>query len=141
MKGGKQMKKFVLRPKGVHATPSDYSHAFKVEGKKILFVSGQIPLDSSGNLVGLEDLRAQVKQVLENMKLVLDEGGADFSNIVKFTTYLRNFEDVEKFRKIRTELFPPYLSGNVYPPNTLLVVDSLYSKDILVEIEAVAVTD
>jgi len=134
------MEKFVLRPKGVHA-PSDYSPAFKVEGKKMLFVSGQIPLDSSGNLVGHGDLRAQVKQVLENMKLVLEEGGADFSNIVKCTTYLRNFEDVEKFRQIRKELFPPYLSDNIYPPNTLLVVDSLYSKDILIEIEAIAVTD
>jgi len=54
---------------------------------------------------------------------------------------LRNFDDVEKLRKIRKELFPQYLLDSVYPPNTLLVVDSLYSKDILVEIEAVAVTD
>jgi len=107
----------------------------------MFFVSGQIPLDSLGNLVGHGDLRAQVKQVLENMKLVLEEGGADFSNVVTCTTYLRNFEDVEKLRKIRKELFPPYLSDNIYPPNTLLVIDSLYRKDILVEIEAVAVTD
>jgi reactive intermediate/imine deaminase len=135
------MKKTALSPKGVHAPIGDWSHAFKVEGKKMLFVSGQIPLDGSGNLVGRGDLRAQVKQELENMKLVLEEGGASFSNVVKLNTYLRNFEDFQKHWHIRRELYPQYFPDGVYPPATVVVVTSLYSEDVLVEIEAVAVID
>ena len=135
------MEKSVIRPKGIHAPPSDYSHAFKAEGKKMLFIAGQIPLDSSENLVRAGDMRAQVKQDMENMKLVLEEGGANFSNIVKFTTYLRGSDSVQKFWKARKEVFPEYFPDGVYPPNTLLVVTSLYREDILVEIEAIAITD
>jgi len=136
------MQKTILNPPTVHAPVSDYSHACKTDGGKMLFVAGQVPVDVSGNLVGLGDLRLQFKQVLDNMKLVLEAGGATFSNVVQTVTFLRDSEDiVERFRAIRKELFPYYFPDSIYPPNTLLVVSSLYSKDVLVECQALAVID
>jgi 2-iminobutanoate/2-iminopropanoate deaminase len=136
------MQKTIFNPPTVHTPVSDYSHACKIDGGKMLFVAGQVPVDISGNLVGQGDLRVQLKQVLENMKLVLEAGGATFGNIVQTMTFLRDSEDVvERFRAIRKELFPRYFPDSVYPPNTLLVVPSLYSKDVLVEYQALAVID
>ena len=136
------MKKVILNPKGVHAAPSDYSHACKVEGKKMLFVSGQVPIDESGNLVGRGDLRAQLKQCLDNMKVVLEAAGASLTNIVQTMTFLRDSENVvQRFWEIRKELFPQYFPDGVYPVSTLLVVSSLYREDVLVEYQAVAVID
>lgn len=136
------MQKTILNPSTVHTPVSDYSHACKTDGGKMLFVAGQVPVDVSGNLVGLGDLRLQFKQVLDNMKLVLEAGSTTFSNVVQTVTFLRDSEDVvERFRAIRKEIFPHYFSDSIYPPNTLLVVSSLYSKDVLVECQALAVID
>jgi len=136
------MKKTILNPKGVHTAPSNYSHACIVEGKKLLFISGQIPIDASGNLVGPGDLRAQLTQVLENMKVVLEAAGASFSSIVQTMTFLRDEENiVQRFWEIRKEVLPPYFPDGVYPVSTLLVVPSLFRKEVLVEYQAVAVID
>ena len=139
IRGG--MEKSILMPKGMHHPVAEYSLGFKVEGKHILFLAGEVALDASGNVIGAGDLRAQVKQTFKNIKLLLEEGGATFSNVVKFTTYLRNYEDVQKFWEIRKELFSQYFQDGVYPPNSIIVVTSLYREDLLVEIETLAVTD
>ena len=84
------MLKTILNPSNVHAPVSDYSHACKTDGGKMLFVAGQVPVDISGNLIGRGDLRLQFKQVLENMKLVLEAGGATLSDVVQTVTFLRD---------------------------------------------------
>ncbi|HEX77750.1 MAG TPA: RidA family protein [Dehalococcoidia bacterium] len=135
------MKKSVLAPQGVHPPVGAYSHGFKVEGKRVLFLAGQVGIDPSGNLVSPGDVAAQLEQTLENIRLLLAEGGADFSNVVKFTTFLRNYEDAPRFMEARRELFPRYFPDGVYPPNSLVIVKSLVREDLLIEIEAIAVTD
>ena len=64
--------------------------------------------------------------------------GASFDDVVKFTTYLAQSHDIEKFMRARAALFPTLFANDSYPPNTLLVVDCLVKEEFLIEVEAVA---
>ena len=95
-------------------------------------------MDAAGELVGSGDVAAQTRQVFQNLGQVLNAAGATFSNVVEFTTYLVGRDSIQPFIAARAELFPGIFPDNDYPPNTLLVIDSLVREDFLVEIKAVA---
>lgn len=116
-----------------------YSQAVQAQPGKLLFVAGQVGVDTEGNLVGEGDVAAQTRQVFENIGNVLAEVGASFSNVVELTTYLVGRDSIQPFISARTELFPTLYPGGDYPPNTLLVVAGLVQEAFLVEIKAVAV--
>ena len=59
------------------------SHGVEVSAGKMVFVSGQVSRDAQGEIVGKGDIRAQTRQVLENMKSVLAQGGATMDDVVK----------------------------------------------------------
>lgn len=113
---------------------SAYSQGIKVKGGQFLFLSGQVPLDAEGKLVGKGDIRAQTRQVFENLKALLEEGGGALENIVKLTVFLRNIEDYKAFVETRAQ----YLRKD-FPASTLVAVKDLVNKDWLVEVEAIAV--
>ena len=115
-----------------------YSVGMSVNAGRLVYVAGQVALDSEGNLVGTGDAAAQTKQVLANIGHILAAAGAGFSNVVEFTTYVVGRESVQQFIAGRTEVYPDLFPGGDYPPNTLLVVDGLVREDFLVEIKAVA---
>ncbi|HEU4537694.1 MAG TPA: RidA family protein, partial [Polyangiaceae bacterium] len=102
----------------------------------LLFVSGQVPLDAAGQLVGRGDFDAQARQVFENLKTVLAEAGASFDDVVKMTYLVVNLDQarVLSLRSIRDGFLPKELR----PASTLLGVQALFRADVLVEIEAVA---
>jgi len=125
----------ILQLKSVHETKDrGYSHAAKVG--KTLYIAGQVARDVRGNLVGKGDFEAQVRQVYTNLKNILQEAGGDLKNIVKMTTILTHYGNVESRRKIHHEFF-----GDIMPPNTLMIIESLASPDYMVEVEAIAVLD
>ena len=70
------------------------------------------------------------------MRNILEEAGGGLRNIVKTTTILTHYSNVESHRKIRNEFF-----GDMMPPNTLLIIESLASPDFMIEVEAIAVLD
>ena len=115
-----------------------YSAGMSVNAGRLVYVAGQVALDADGNLVGPGDAAAQTKQVLANIGHVLAGAGADFGNVVEFTTYVVGRASVAQFIAGRTEVYPEIFPGGDYPPNTLLVVDGLVREDFLVEIKAVA---
>ena len=122
-----------IRPEGlIHTTA--YSHVVRVGN--LVFVAGQIAADASGNVVGVGDVEAQAEQVYENIKTALASVGADFSSLVKTTTYLTRAEDIEGYRRARTKHIPTDL-----PTSTMLVVTRLAHPDYLIEIEAIAALD
>ena len=123
----------ILKLKSVHPTKG-YSHAAKAGGT--LFIAGQISQDVDGNLVGNGDLEAQVRQVFENLKNIVEEAGGTLHNIVKKTTYLTHYSYIEAYRKVRSEYFP-----EPCPPNTLLIIESLALPEYMIEVEAIAVLD
>ena len=116
-----------------------YSQAIQVQTGKLLFIAGQIGVNTEGHLVGEGDVAAQTRQVFENLGSVLAAAGAGFSNVVEFTTYLVGRESIQPFIAARTELFPTLYPSADYPPNTLLVVAGLVQESFLVEIKAIAV--
>jgi enamine deaminase RidA (YjgF/YER057c/UK114 family) len=125
----------ILQLKSVHETrDKGYSHAAKVG--KTLYIAGKVARDVQGNLVGKGDFEAQVRQVYTNLKNILQEAGGDLKNIVKMTTILTHHGNVESRRKIHNEFF-----GEIMPPNTLMIIESLASPDYLIEVEAIAVLD
>ena len=127
-----------LNPEGACPPHGLYSHVGKVHSGPLAFIAGQLAVDARGNIVGIYDFDAQFAQVFENLGAVLKGLGASFDDVVKFTTYLVESQDIEKFMRARAALFPTLFANDSYPPNTLLVVDSLVKEHFLIEVEAVA---
>lgn len=125
----------ILHLKSVHETKDrGYSHIAKAG--KTLYIAGQVARDIQGGLVGKGDFDAQARQVYTNLKNILQEAGGGLRNIVKTTTILTHDGNVERYRMIRDEFF-----GEMMPPNTLLIIESLASPDFMIEVEAIAVLD
>ena len=123
----------ILELKSVHPTKG-YSHAAKAGNT--LYIAGQIAQDVDGNLVGNSDFEAQVRQVCENLKNIVEEAGGTLQNVVKKTTFLTHYSYIETYRKIRNEYFP-----EPSPPSTLVIVESLALPEYMIEVEAIAVLD
>ena len=102
-------------------------------GGNMLFVSGMLPTDASGALVGAGDGVAQADQVLANIKAVLDAAGATFADVLKVTVYLRNVDDRPRVNTVRQKYF-----GQSRPASTLVEISRLAIEGALVEVDAVA---
>ena len=112
-----------------------YSHVVVVEGKKTIFVSGQLARSPSGEVVGAGDMRAQLRQVGENIKAALAAAGATLDDIVKTNTYVTDIEEFFKHVDVRMEYF------GALPTSTTVEVRKLAHPDLVVEVEAIAVVD
>jgi enamine deaminase RidA (YjgF/YER057c/UK114 family) len=119
----------------IHRAPAGYSHVVEVKGGRTLYIAGQLAVDNEGNLVGRGDFRAQVKQVFENLKSRLEEGGASFKDVVKLNYYLADASNLQALRDTRDS----YINTENPPASTLVVVKQLVREEYLLEIEAVAV--
>jgi len=113
---------------------ANYKMATRMEGGRLVYVSGQVAWDASGNIVGKGDVGAQARQVFRNLRQVLQAAGGDLASLMKMTTYITRIEDRPAVAEARGEVF----DGEV-PASTLIVVKSLFHPDFLVEIEGVAV--
>ncbi|WP_053027559.1 RidA family protein [Staphylococcus haemolyticus] len=105
-----------------------YSHAMVVNN--LVFTSGQIPLDTEGNIVS-DDVKEQTKQVLDNLSVVLEEAGSDLNSVVKATIFI---SDINEFQQIN-EVYGSYFSEH-QPARSCVEVARL-PKDVKVEIEVV----
>ncbi|MDT8069378.1 MAG: RidA family protein [Terriglobia bacterium] len=103
----------------------------------MVFISGQVAMDKQGHLVGKDDLRAQTKQVFENLKTALTAAGATFDDVVKITWYVKGYNPqlLPILRDVRDE----YVKKEAPPTSTLVGVASLFQNDYLLEVDAVAV--
>jgi enamine deaminase RidA (YjgF/YER057c/UK114 family) len=113
-----------------------YSHVVVAEGKRMIFIAGQLARDPQGNVVGKGDMRVQIRQVGENIKAALEAAGASLGDLVKTTTYVTDIEEFFKHVDVRMEYF-----GTALPTSTTVEVRRLAHLDFLVEVEALAITD
>ena len=127
-----------IDPPGAPPAQGLYSHAARVPAGDLYFIAGQLAVDNDGRIVGKDDFEAQFHKVFENLGTVLAGLGASFDEVAKFTTYFVHSQDIEKFMKLRAELFPKIFRGGKFPPNTICVIDRLVKEDFLLEVEAVA---
>ncbi len=114
-----------------------YSQLATVTGGTLVFISGQVALDKSGNLVGKDDFREQVQQVFENLKAAIEAAGGTFDDVVKLNSYLVDLSpsNLAAFREVRDK----YVNIKNPPASTAVQVRGLFRAEFLVEIEAVAV--
>lgn len=107
-----------------------YEQGIKVGN--FVYTAGQIPIDpKTGNLVQGE-IAAQTRQVLENLKAVLEAGGSSLERVVKATVFLKNMADFAAMNEVYAE----YL-GNTKPARSTVAVAEL-PRGALVEIDLVA---
>jgi 2-iminobutanoate/2-iminopropanoate deaminase len=110
---------------------SHYTDA--VAAGDILYLSGILPVDAAGEIVGGDDVVAQARQVFANMRQVLAAAGAEPTDVVKVTVYLLDIDDRPLINPERQEFF-----GLSRPVSTLVEVSRLAVPGARLEIEAVA---
>lgn len=110
---------------------SHYTDAVRVGD--LLFVSGCVPTDARGNVVGEDDVAAQARKVFENIGAILEAAGATFADVAKVTVYLTDIDDRQAINPVRQEIF-----GGAKPASTLVEVSRLAIPGIKIEVEAVA---
>ena len=124
-----------LNPEGL-SKPNGYTQVVVAQPRKMVYVSGQVPLNAKGEVVGKGDLRAQVTQVMDNLKTALTAAGATMNDVVKVNYYVVNLkpENVSVIREVRSK----YFSAEHPPAGTLVGVTSLVQEGYMIEIEAEA---
>ncbi|MSS70734.1 MAG: RidA family protein [Candidatus Latescibacteria bacterium] len=130
------MTKSAILGKGMQPPSAPYSLAIEAQGRRTLHVSGQVPLDPTGNLVGKGDIRAQTVQVFENIKGLVEAAGGTMDNVVKVGIFVTDIRSRDTITEVRRQ----YLK-EPFPAATMVEISRLVSPDWLVEIEAVAVLD
>jgi 2-iminobutanoate/2-iminopropanoate deaminase len=119
------------RVAGLPEPMSHYTDAVQADG--LLFVSGCIPVDEHGQLVGGDDVVAQARQVFANIGAVLRKAGAGFGDVLKVTVYLTDIDDRPRINPVRQEVF-----GESRPASTLVEVTRLALPGARLEVDAVA---
>jgi reactive intermediate/imine deaminase len=115
--------------------PTGYSHIVEVPASSLVFISGQVPLDANGDLVGPGDVDAQTRQVFENLTAALEAAGVGWPDVVKLNYFLRDVSQIETVRSVRNQ----FLDTRHLPASTLVEVSGLFRDDVLIEIDAIAV--
>lgn len=118
----------VIQTTNAPAAIGPYSQAMVVGD--LLFTSGQIPLRADGTLLE-GDITAQTKQVLANLKAVIEAAGANLSKVVKTTVFLKNLDDFVPMNKVYGDTF------GIHTPARSTVQVAKLPRDVLVEIEAI----
>jgi 2-iminobutanoate/2-iminopropanoate deaminase len=135
------IKKEKIQPEGIHirmmAGQPAYTQVVAVSGGgRMIFVAGQLARDADGNCVGPGDMRAQIRQVGENLKRCLEAAGASLADIVKTNTYVTDYEEFAKHADMRMRYFGP-----ATPTSTTVEVRRLAGPEFMIEVEAIAVVD
>lgn len=130
------MPKTILQSDAVAVPRGIMSQGVAVPAGRMIFASGQVARDVDGQLAGRGDIRAQTRKTLQNLQAVLAEAGATMDDVVKVTVFVTNLsEHFAAIHEIRAEFFT-----SAYPASTLVEVSQLVDPEMLIEIEAIAVT-
>jgi 2-iminobutanoate/2-iminopropanoate deaminase len=124
------MKRKTIRTSRAPTPIGPYNQAVAVEGR-VVYTAGQIPLVPSTGEIISGDIKAQTKQVLENLAAILEAAGSDLAHVVKTTVFLKNMREFAAMSEVYGEYFQ-----NDPPARTTVEVARL-PKDARVEIEAV----
>jgi len=120
-------------------TSSDaaWAHGTAASGTTRVYVSGQVAFDENNEFVGKDDLEAETRQIFDNIGAILDEAGADPSDVAKIKVFLIDIEDMyPEVGQIRNEFF-----GDHTPASTVIEVPNLWPEHASVEIEVIAEID
>ena len=123
------MKTIISTPKAPAAI-GPYSQGVLSGG--FLFLSGQIPINPADGEVIQDDIKSQTRQVLENIKNILEAAEMAMEDVVKATVFIKDIKNFQMVNEIYGEFFPQN------PPARSLVEVSRLPKDVLIEVEVIA---
>lgn len=101
--------------------------------QKMIILSGQIPLNKQGELVG-KDVKTQTIQIFENIRDILETCGASIDNIIKLGIFTSDISQIALYREARDQ----FINSNNPPTSTLVEVKGLFRSDVIIEIEVTA---
>ncbi len=107
-----------------------YSQAVRFDN--LLFISGQIPLEPESGEIVKGDIKAQTKQILENLKGILTAGGSSLDNVLRTTIFLTDLEDYADVNKMYAQFFEKSM-----PARSTVQVSRL-PMEVRIEIDAIA---
>ena len=117
-------------------TGSSYSAGVSVPAGRLVFISGIVAMDESGEVIAPGDMEAQTRHVFDRMGELLQEAGAGFQDVVKITTFVTDMSKYAGFSKVRGEVF-----RDGYPASATVGANALVKEGLLVEVEAIAVVE
>ncbi len=118
-----------ITPAGISPNPA-LSPGIRVGD--FLFVSGNVAVNSSGDLVGGSDPEAQSRQVMTNIRTIVEAAGAKMQDVVKITCFLTDVNNYPGYGKVRSETWP-----SSPPASSTVIVAALVRPEYLVEVEAI----
>jgi enamine deaminase RidA (YjgF/YER057c/UK114 family) len=130
----------LFNPETMFIPTAGYSQVAEIRNGKLVYIAGQVPFDTSGNLVGQEDFLAQAEQVFRNIKSAVEAAGGSFSDVVKLNYFCVEAVDpslIPQILKVRDQ----FVDTQNPPISTFVVVKRLVRPEWLIEIEAVAVVN
>jgi 2-iminobutanoate/2-iminopropanoate deaminase len=122
-----------VNPAGLWDPFGTFSLAVIQGDGQIVYLKGQVALDHQSQIVGTQDMRAQVRKVLENIQSVLASMGGQMGDVVSLVHYTTDIEQFMGTGDIRKEFF-----AAPFPVTTTVQVGRLYHPDLLIEITAIA---
>jgi 2-iminobutanoate/2-iminopropanoate deaminase len=115
--------------------PQVYNHYVRVDNPgSLIFLSGQLPRDGEGNMVGLGDMAEQTRQCIRNMQTILETAGGSLENIVSMVVYTTDIREFENIVAARREFFTRDL-----PTSTIVEINHLSKPGLMIEMQAMAV--
>ncbi len=127
-----------INPETLGIPKSPFSKVVRVKASEFVFVAGMGPIDRDGNIVGAGDFEAQARQVFSNIEAGLKAAGAGWENVVQFTTFLRDSDDIAKLGQFRAQNFPAWFPNKVYPTNTLVIAQRFSHESYRLEVQTIA---
>jgi 2-iminobutanoate/2-iminopropanoate deaminase len=120
-----------ISPPGAPAPRGPYSPA--VRAGDYIYVAGQIPIDPVSGQVISGDVQVETRQVLTNIRNILEGCGATLADVVRCGVFLINGDDFKPMNEVYAEFF-----GEARPVRTTVIVAGLPLKDAKIEIDAIA---
>ncbi len=113
-----------------------FVHAARIPaGSDVIQVSGLTSRARDGSTHVPNDIKAQTRHILENLKKILAEADATLEDVAKVTVYITNMDHFGAIHEIRRQYFT-----KTRPASTMVEVSKLVNNDMLIEIEAIAYT-
>lgn len=131
------MTKQIINPRSL-AQPKGFNHGILTTGGRTLFLAGQTALDAEGRIVASGEIVAQYRQVLGNLKEVVETAGGKMQDIVKMTIFVKDRDDYKAHLKPLGQVHKEFF-GSYYPATALLEISRFFDDDALVEVDGIAV--
>ena len=128
------MDKKVIVTERAYVSKNPVSQALKVKPGEFMFCSGQLPINPETGTVVEGGIAAQTKQVLDNLKAVLEAGGSSLKQVMKTTVFLVDIRDGPEMNKVYRTYFP-----KDPPTRSCVEVAALARPEVRIEIECIAV--